>query len=114
RLEVALAAPHRERAGAAQQMAQYGIEQLDLGHEVELPSWPERHAERPRIEARVVVRSEHEAPARRQPVDALDAKPVGAVDGGPGERGDDVVGGGRHRAREYRLCDERVTGSGDV
>src|SRR5581483_3070582 len=95
RLDVALAAPHRERAAGVEEVAERPPVELRLRHEAEEPARPEGHPERPRVEVREVVRSEHEPALFREILGSAGAQPIEASDDGPRKNRDDAVGRAR-------------------
>ena len=69
RLDVALTPPDRKAAAGADDPAQGPPVELRLRHEPEEVARPERHAERPWVEAREVVTGEDEPALRRDVLD---------------------------------------------
>ena len=63
RLQVALAALHRETRRGRDERPERKPEQLRLGHETQIPPGEERHPERPRVEVRRVVGGEDDPPS---------------------------------------------------
>src|SRR5262249_48868521 len=75
RLDVAPAPVDGKGSAGAERWAEYGVEELDLGHEVELSTRPERETERPGIEVRRVVGTENEASLLRKVLEPFCANP---------------------------------------
>ena len=68
--------PAKTRTTRDDERPQHGVEELGLGHEAQLAARPQRHAERPRVEVRGVVRGQDEAAATRDVDEADDAQAV--------------------------------------
>ena len=91
RLGVGLAAPHLERAGAVDDVAQRPPVELRLRHDPQPVPRPERHPERPRVEARDVIARENEAARGGEVLLAAKPKAVRSVQHGRTDDRDKAV-----------------------
>src|SRR5262249_5296159 len=93
RLDVAPAPVDGKGSAGAERWAEYGVEELDLGHEVELSTRPERETERPGIEVRRVVGTENEASLLRKVLEPFCANPKEPLHHRPANDPDEDVEG---------------------
>jgi hypothetical protein len=104
-LGVGEAAVHLERTALSRNEARRPPVELRFRHEAEPDLRPDRHPERPRIEARHVVAREDEAARGGEILLAPNPQTVEPVEHGPAQRRDDVVDRRRsHFTKQYPSC----------